>query len=62
MMRFVLEPRFTMRGRRWFWRLRARNGEIIAQGHTRGYVRKIDAERAIELVMGSHFAKIEIRQ
>lgn len=34
--------------RKWFWRLRAGNGEIVAQSE--GYSRKIDAIRTIESV------------
>lgn len=33
---------------RWYWRLRAGNHEIVAQGE--GYTRKRGAERAIELM------------
>ena len=62
MMRFVIFPRITLRGRRWFWHLKAGNGEIIAQGHTRGYSREIGAEHAITLVMGSRGAVIEHRR
>jgi uncharacterized protein YegP (UPF0339 family) len=59
MMRFILRRRLTLRGRRWFWHLKAANHEIIAQGHTRGYSREIDAEHAIELVQGSAIAVTE---
>jgi uncharacterized protein YegP (UPF0339 family) len=52
-MRFVLYSRLTLRGRRWFWRLKAGNGEIVAHGSTRGYSRRIDAETAIGLVRAS---------
>lgn len=52
-MRFVWSRRLTLRGHRYFWHLAVVNGEIVAQGHTRGYSRKIDMERAIELVQGS---------
>lgn len=54
MMRFQIYRRFF----RWRWRLRAGNGEIIAHGG-QGYSRKIDAERAIDLVQGSAIAPIE---
>lgn len=60
MMRFILRRRFTLRGYRWFWSLRAKNGETIAQGHTRGYSRKVDAEYAIELVQGSGIAVTDV--
>lgn len=59
MMRFQIYTRLTLRGRRYFWRLKAGNGEIVAQGHTRGYSRRIDAEYAVELVQGSAIAAIE---
>lgn len=52
-MRFEIYHRLTMRGFRFFWRLRAANHEIIAQGHTRGYSRRIDAEHAIDLIQRS---------
>jgi uncharacterized protein YegP (UPF0339 family) len=31
-MRFVIYSKLTLRGRRWGWRLKARNGEILAVG------------------------------
>ena len=33
----------------WYWRLRAANNEIIAQGE--GYVNKADAQHVVGLVM-----------
>lgn len=59
MMRFVWNRRRTWRGYRYFWNLKAGNGEIIAQGHTRGYSRKVDMDRAIELVQASAIAVVE---
>lgn len=53
MMRYQLRRRLTLRGHRWFWHLRAGNGEIVAQGHTRGYSRRIDAVATVELVRAS---------
>lgn len=50
-MRFEIYSRLTLIGRRWYWRLRARNHEIIAQGEA--YNRKVDCLRAIELVTGT---------
>lgn len=47
-MRFQLYRRLTLRGYRWYWRLRAANHEIIAQSE--GYARKADALVSIELV------------
>lgn len=40
-MTFELFPRRTIRGRRWYWRLVARNGEIVAQSE--GYRNKGNA-------------------
>lgn len=57
MMRFVVFRRLTLFGRKWFWHLKAGNGEIIASGE--GYSRKADAIRAIELVQGSGVAVVE---
>ncbi len=56
-MRFQLYRRATLRGMKWFWRLRAKNGEIVAQGE--GYSRLIDAMRAIALVQSSGTAIVE---
>jgi uncharacterized protein YegP (UPF0339 family) len=50
-MHFELYRRLTLRGRQWFWRLRAQNGRIIAQGE--GYHNRADAAHAIELVKGT---------
>ena len=52
-MRFTMERRPTLRGRRWFWRLQAANGEVVAQGHTRGYANRADCDHAIGLVRGT---------
>lgn len=41
----------------WRWRLRAKNGEIIASGE--GYNDKADCEHAISLVKGSATAPVE---
>jgi len=57
MMRFTLRRRLTIRGFKWSWNLKARNGEIIAQGES--YSRRIDAVRAIELVQASSMAVID---
>lgn len=47
-MRFQIYSRLTLLGRRWYWRLRARNGEMIASGE--GYNRKEDCRHAVSLV------------
>ena len=39
-------------GNLWYWRLRAANSEIIAQGE--GYVNKVDAQTAVGLVMDTN--------
>lgn len=46
--RFQVFKRLTLFGYRWYWHLRARNGEIIAHGE--GYRNKVDAMRAVDLV------------
>jgi uncharacterized protein YegP (UPF0339 family) len=55
-MRYEIYSRITIRGRRWFWRLRAVNHEIIASGE--GYRNKDDAEDAISLVQSSSRAPV----
>lgn len=47
-MKFELYRSLTLFGRRWRWRLRAGNGEIMASGED--YVNKTDALRAIQLI------------
>lgn len=47
-MRFQVYSRLTLFGRRWYWRLRAANHEIIAQGE--GYVNRLDCVKAVNLV------------
>jgi uncharacterized protein YegP (UPF0339 family) len=47
-MRFELFQRRTVRGKRWFWRLKARNGEIVCQSEA--YHSRADAEHSIDLV------------
>lgn len=56
-MKFELYPRLTWRGRRWFWRLRARNGRIVAVGE--GYRHRLDATEAISLVRAAATAPLE---
>lgn len=57
MMRFQTFRRLTLKGFRYFWHLKAGNGEIIAHGE--GYHNKADALHAIELVQGSGIAVVE---
>ena len=47
-MKFELYRSLTLRGWRWFWRLKATNGETIAHGE--GYHNKGDAVHAVGLV------------
>lgn len=47
-MRFEIYSRRTIKGRRWYWRLRAANREIIASGE--GYNHRAGALCAIDLV------------
>lgn len=60
MMRFVYWSALTWRGRRWFWHLKAGNGEIVAQGQS--YGTKADCSRAIDLVQASQIAVVEERR
>ncbi len=53
-MKFQVYSRIGLRGRRWYWRLRAANGEIIAQGEA--YANKTDAIYAVRLVMSTRSA------
>jgi uncharacterized protein YegP (UPF0339 family) len=39
-------------GNLWYWRLRAGNNEIVAQGE--GYINKGDAQSAVGLVMDTN--------
>jgi len=55
-MHFELYRQLTLGGKKWAWRLRADNGEIIASGES--YSRRIDAERSIELVQASGIAEV----
>ena len=50
-MRYEYYRRLSLRGRHWYWRLRANNNEIVAQGE--GYRNKADMLDAIDLVKGS---------
>lgn len=48
---FEMYARRTLFGRRWSWRLRAANNEIIAQGES--YHNRGDCLHAIDLVKGT---------
>lgn len=47
-MKFHLWQQFTLFGRRWYWHLKARNGEIVAQSEA--YRNRADALKTIELI------------
>ncbi|MBT9158773.1 MAG: hypothetical protein DDT26_00020 [Dehalococcoidia bacterium] len=47
-MRFEMFRRFTLRGYRWYFRLRATNGQIVAQSE--GYSRRTDALSTVESI------------
>jgi uncharacterized protein YegP (UPF0339 family) len=59
-MTFTVYRRLTLAGRRWFWRLRADNNEIIASGE--GYVNRRDCLHAVELVQASYAAFVEVKE
>lgn len=52
-MKFEIFARLTLRGRRWFWRLRAANGRIVASGESSGFHNRTGAYHGVELVMGA---------
>lgn len=49
-MRFQVYRRLSLRGWRWYWRLRAENNKIIASGQSSGFLRKIDAVTACRTI------------
>jgi uncharacterized protein YegP (UPF0339 family) len=60
-MKFQVYSRLTLFGRRWYWRLRARNNEIIAQGETNGYRNRGDCVHTVELIRdGALMAPVEV--
>ncbi len=61
MSRFQIYRRLTIRGHKWFWRLRStKNGQIIATGGE-GYSRRIDATEAVARIrMYAPMAEVEI--
>ena len=52
--RIELYRKLTLRGWRWFWRVRAYNGQIVATGHD-GYHNFGDALETAENVTGHRF-------
>jgi uncharacterized protein len=47
---------FKAKNDQWYWRLKAANGEIIAQSE--GYINKADARHAITLLKASASAPV----
>ena len=49
-MKIEIYARFSLKSfkRQWYWRIRAKNGEIVASGE--GYVRRIDALGVVALL------------
>lgn len=58
-MTFEVFRRVTFRGRRYFWRLRARNHEIVCSGQSSGYANKGDVLRIIDKIAAVDTAQIE---
>lgn len=59
MMRFTVFPRRGLRGRRWYFRIVAANGEPIAQSE--GYRNKADCIYATGLIRrGAPYALVEV--
>lgn len=60
MMRFTIYRRWTIAGRRWFWRLQAKNNRIIAVGGE-GFHNRTDVEAIIaEIQRNSPIADVEV--
>lgn len=47
-MHFKIFPRWTLKGRRWYFHLKAKNGEIVA--HSEGYVNRLDCLRTVQQI------------
>lgn len=58
MMTFEIYRRLTWRGRRWFWRLRARNHEIVCSGQSSGFANRRDMIDTIEEIVALDIARI----
>ena len=61
-MTFKIWRAWTLRGRRWFWHLRARNGRIVASGESSGFHNLGDVKDIIEKIIALDAAKMEIIQ
>ncbi len=60
-MKIEIYRRLTLRGKRWFFRVRARNGEIIAVSE--GYHNLADVHETVGVIMlQSGFAKVEVME
>lgn len=57
-MTFEIYSRFTWRGKRWFWRLRAKNHRIVAVGGEDFHNRR-DVERIIDKIVAIDAAQIK---
>lgn len=57
-MKFEVYKKRTFRGARWFWRLKAGNGETIASGE--GYKNKMDCLHCVNLVKTASEADISV--
>ena len=58
-MTFEIFRHATWRGKRWFWRLRARNHEIVCSGQSSGYANKGDVLRIIDKIAAVDTAEIK---
>lgn len=57
-MRFELFSRITLFGKRYYWRLKAKNNRVIAQSE--GYRNKVDALSTVhEIRRNSAYAQVE---
>jgi uncharacterized protein YegP (UPF0339 family) len=57
-MTFHIFRRFTFRGRRWFWHLKARNHEIVCAGQSSGYANRKDVLKIIDKVVAIDAAEV----
>ena len=59
-MKFIVFPRLTLRGRRWYFQARARNGRIILASE--GYHNKADALETVQAIKNeAAVAYVEVR-
>jgi uncharacterized protein YegP (UPF0339 family) len=60
-MTFEIYQAWTLKGRRWFWRLRASNGKIIAIGGE-GFHNRADVVGIIDRIVQIDAAKLKEKQ